>query len=59
VALDERFGLRQPSWARCDEVTSLQRSRLTHLVGRVPDTKLREFNRALAVALDIEASDLM
>lgn len=58
VALDEHSGLKRLSYARCDELTSVPRTRLTQFVGSVPAVKLRELGRAMAVALDIQASDL-
>lgn len=58
VALDESSGLKRLSYARCDELTSVPRTRLTEFVGRVPGHKIRELNRAMAVALDIPPWDL-
>lgn len=59
VAMDEHSGLKRLSYARCDELTSVPRGRLTEFVGRVPLEKLRDLNRAMAVALDIRPSDLL
>ncbi|MEO8538417.1 MAG: type II toxin-antitoxin system PemK/MazF family toxin [bacterium] len=58
VGLNESYGLKRQSWARCDEVTSVPRIRLTQLVGRVPPARMRDVSRALAVALDISNADL-
>jgi mRNA interferase MazF len=58
VALDEHSGLKRLSYARCDELTSVPRTRLSEFVGRVPAEKLSELGRAMAVALDIQPSDL-
>ncbi len=58
VALDETSGLKQLSYARCDELTSVARTRLTDFLGRVPSHKLSELARAMATALEIGPSDL-
>ena len=58
VLIDESFGMKVRSYARCDEVTSMPRERLTEFVGRVPASTRRELRRALAVALEITSADL-
>ena len=50
-------GLKHDSSIHCDEVISLPKSALTHFVGRLGPSKLRELNRALVAALGIELRD--
>lgn len=57
VHLDESDGLRHPSAARCDEVTSVARVRLTEYVGHISPLKAAMLNGALMLALDIGAED--
>jgi mRNA-degrading endonuclease toxin of MazEF toxin-antitoxin module len=40
-------------WIWCDGLTSIPKSGLTQFVGSLSRTKLTEFNRALAVAIDL------
>jgi mRNA interferase MazF len=47
-------GMRQASFIRCDEVTSVERDALRQYVGSLSPTKLAELDRALAVALGID-----
>lgn len=51
-------GLRHHSVVRCDEVTSVEKKRLVDYVGSLPPEKMREVNRALAIALDITPEDI-
>lgn len=51
-------GLKHPSFARCDEVTSVPRRALTDFVGSLSKSREAELSRALAIALDIEPEDL-
>jgi len=53
VPVDESHGLKRPSAARCDEVTSLPRAWLTDYVGSLPPGSLRAIDRALVVALEL------
>jgi mRNA-degrading endonuclease toxin of MazEF toxin-antitoxin module len=46
--------MRQASFIRCDEVTSVERDALRQYVGSLSSTKLAELDRALAVALGID-----
>jgi len=54
IGVDE--GLKHESSVHCDELVSLPRSVLTHYVGRLGETKLRELNHALLVALELTES---
>ena len=46
-------GLKHDSSIHCDELVSLPKSFLTHFVGALSETKLRELDSALKVALQI------
>jgi mRNA interferase MazF len=54
VAVGPNEGLKHPSWIMCDNLTSLRRSDLTDYVGSLSVAKLRELNRALRSALDLD-----
>jgi mRNA interferase MazF len=47
-------GLKKESSIHCDELVSLPKPALTHYVGSLNAVRLRELNRALAVALGLE-----
>ena len=47
-------GLKQESSVHCDELVSLSKAVLTHFVGQLSSTRMREVDRALAIALGIE-----
>ena len=51
VGIDE--GLKHESAIHCDELVSIAKSRLTDYVGRLSESRIRELNRALAVALEL------
>jgi mRNA interferase MazF len=53
VPLGEKDGLKHSSAARCDEVTSLAKARLTNFVASLSTEKMRELDQALIAALDI------
>ncbi|MEO8432552.1 MAG: type II toxin-antitoxin system PemK/MazF family toxin [Acidobacteriota bacterium] len=46
-------GLKHESVIHCDELVSLPKRVLTDYVGRLRESRLRELNRALAIALDL------
>ncbi|MEX2465590.1 MAG: type II toxin-antitoxin system PemK/MazF family toxin [Gemmatimonadota bacterium] len=46
-------GLKHSSWIMCDNLVSLRKSELTHFVGSLSASKLRELNRALTVAMGL------
>lgn len=52
VGIDE--GLKHDSSIRCDELTSLPKSKLTNFIGSLSEQKIRELNEALKIALEIE-----
>jgi len=49
VGTDE--GLKHHSGIHCDELVSLPKSTLTHFVGTLPPSKMREVEKALGTAL--------
>ncbi len=50
-------GLKKDSSIHCDELVSLPKSLLTHYVRSLRPVKLRELDRALAVALELDSAD--
>ena len=46
-------GLKHESAIQCDELVSLPKSALTDYVGTLSEPRLRELNRALAIALEL------
>ncbi|HVN05511.1 MAG TPA: type II toxin-antitoxin system PemK/MazF family toxin [Bryobacteraceae bacterium] len=55
VGVDE--GLKSESSIHCDELISLPKSMLTHYVGKLSEHRMRELNRALMTALELEDFD--
>jgi len=58
VMVGPAFGLRHESVLRCDEVTSVAKSRLTDFVGAVPPLVMHRVARAMAIALEILPDDI-
>lgn len=54
VPIGPEVGLKHHSSVHCDAVTSIPRSSLTNYVGSLPPAKMREVDRALAVALGLD-----
>ncbi len=54
VAVGPDEGLKHESWIICDNLRSLAKSHLTQFVGSLSRTKLRELDRALAIAVGLE-----
>lgn len=52
VGIDE--GLKHDSCVRCDELISIEKSKLTNFIGKLSAQKLRELNQSLKIALEIE-----
>ena len=52
VGVDE--GLKHDSAIRCDELLSLEKSKLTNFIGTLSKEKIQELNQALKIALEIE-----
>ena len=53
VAVGPELGLMHQSVLRCDELTSIEKTRLTDFVGRMPDDRMAEVNSAMLLALSI------
>lgn len=53
VAVGPAQGLKHEGSLHCDELVSILKSALTDYVGSLSESKLREVNRALQVALDL------
>lgn len=51
VGIEE--GLKLSSWIPCDALASVHKSRLTHFIGSLSYSKIRELDQALVVALGI------
>ncbi len=56
VKLDEGDGLKAPSAANCDELTTIDKSRLVSRVGQLSPSRLKEVHRAIAFALALSSS---
>lgn len=52
VPVGPEEGLKHESAIHCDELVSLPKSALTDYVGTLSEPRLRELNRALAIALE-------
>ncbi len=53
VLVGPEEGLKHDSAIHCDELVSLPKSALTDFVGTLSGPRLRELNRALAIALEL------
>lgn len=51
VAVDERHGVKHPSFIHCDNLTSLPKAALTDYVGSLDPDTLRALDRAVVVAV--------
>jgi len=56
VGVDE--GLKHDCALHCDELVSLPKTRLTSFIGALSPSKIRELDRALAAALEIDVENL-
>jgi mRNA interferase MazF len=56
VGVDE--GLKHESALHCDELISVAKARLTSFVGTLSSSKLRDLDRALVAALDVDVENL-
>ncbi len=54
VPVGTEEGLKHNSCVYCDEIISIPKSSLTDYVSTLPDNKMDELNKALAIALGIE-----
>lgn len=55
VIIDPGRGVRHRSAVRCDFLMLMFKARLTKLVGALPPSQLADLDRALRIALDLEA----
>lgn len=53
VEVGIEHGLKKGSSIHCDELVSIEKSRLTDFVGSLPPSKLSELNKALQIALEL------
>jgi mRNA interferase MazF len=53
IAVGSVEGLNHDSAIHCDELVSLPKSVLTYYVGSLSESRLRDLNRALAIALEL------
>jgi mRNA interferase MazF len=53
VSVGSEEGLKHDSAIHCDELLSLPKSVLTDYVGSLSESRLRDLNRALAIALEL------
>ncbi len=54
VQVGLEHGLEHTSYINCDQLVRLEKSKLSNFVSSLPAAKVRELNRALRVALEIE-----
>lgn len=57
VKLGPEHGLKHDSSIHCDELVSLPKEMLTHYVGRLDGTSMRQLDRSLAIALDLSEAE--
>jgi mRNA interferase MazF len=57
VEVGEDEGLSARSVINCDEMVTIDKSRLVRRVGRLSDQRLRDFHRALGFALALRVPD--
>jgi mRNA interferase MazF len=53
ISVGTEEGLKHDSAIHCDELVSLPKSVLTDYVGNLSESRLRDLNRALAIALEL------
>lgn len=58
VEIGPESGLQHASGIYCDNLLSIPKQQLTNYVGMLSEEKIRQVNRALAIALDIEPQDI-
>jgi mRNA interferase MazF len=57
VPIGAAEGLKKESSIHCDQLVSLQRSALTHYVGSLKGSSLKELNRALILSMELDDRD--
>lgn len=58
VHVGPEVGLRYVSVLRCDQITSVRKDRLTRFLGRLPDDRWPDLERAMATALSIRGASI-
>ena len=53
VSVGPEAGLKHHSWVLCDGLSSVRKTDLTYYVGSLTDSKIRELDRALTMALEL------
>lgn len=53
VLLQKKYGLDQNSTALCEQIKTLDKNRLIHFITKIPESKMKEIDRALAVSINI------
>jgi mRNA interferase MazF len=53
ISVGHDEGLKHPSWIMCDDLASVRKSDLTNFIGSLSQPKIRELDRALAIAVGI------
>jgi mRNA interferase MazF len=53
ISIGQDEGLKHPSWLMCDDLASVRKSDLTNFIGSLSPSKIRELDRALAIAMGI------
>ena len=53
VAIGTEAGLKHDSAIHCDELVSISKSRLRSFLGSLPTSRMRELDRALAIAVGL------
>lgn len=56
VSIGVEEGMKHASWIHCDNLRSLEKSKLNQWVGSLPAEKMRKLDYALTVALDLTYS---
>jgi len=53
ISIGQDQGLKHPSWIMCDDLASVRKSDLTNFIGSLSQPKIRDLDRALAIAVGI------
>jgi mRNA interferase MazF len=53
ISIGQEQGLKHPSWIMCDDLASVRKSDLTNFIGSLSQPKIRDLDRALAIAVGI------
>jgi len=53
ISIGQEQGLKHPSWIMCDDLASVRKSDMTNFIGSLSQPKIRDLDRALAIAVGI------